>query len=247
MTEGTIDGTQTGDGTGQSNDVPAWIAQLPADLRTNATFTGFKTIGDLAKNHLEVTGKVSEIDGLKEQLGNSIPKLGPDATDEQKAQFYSAIGRPDKPDGYEVKGENLDGDFVKWAKESFFKHGTPKSVAEGMIQEYIAYQEKIVGDYETKRKTETEAAVTKLKQELGDQYVPSVEMVRRVLTKHGGEELFKYLDESGLGNDPRFIRAMINLSKLTGEDTSPQGSQKKDDTKSSGWTYPNTPEYPKLG
>ena len=33
-------------------EVPAWVSQLPDDLKQNATFTSFKTIGDLGKSYI---------------------------------------------------------------------------------------------------------------------------------------------------------------------------------------------------
>lgn len=218
-----------------------WRAALPTEFKEHDLVKTHQKPGDFVKWAIET--KTSH-DTLKSQLDNSIPKLPENATDEQRAQFYTAIGRPDKPEGYEIKAEGLDEGFVKWARESFFKHGTPKGVAEGMINEYIAYQQKVVEDYEKQRQATISDSLTKLKAELGDKFAENCEMVKRVWSKHVGEDYDKFIAETGIGEDPRLLKLVINLAKLTGEDNSPSGSQKKDETKQSGWSYPNSPEPP---
>jgi hypothetical protein len=230
------------------------LAQLPADLQSHEAFTGMNTAGDLAKGYLDVKGKVTEYEGkVKEYEGkmtdlqaNSIPKLSADATDEQKTAYYKAIGRPDTPDKYELLGPDgkpIDSKISKWAKDVFFKHGLSNEVAKGISAEWNAYLGSVVKAESESREKERGEAEKTLKAELGDKYDASVELVKRVWQKHSNAEFDAFVNETKIGNDPRLIRFMINIAKLTGEDLSPPGGPPKGEKEGANF-YPNT-TFPK--
>lgn len=224
MDEGTGEGTgNTGTGTG-TGEVPAWVAQLPTEMRDNQTFHSFKTIGDLAKTHLEVSGKVKELDGLKAKLDNSIPKLTKDSTDEERNSYYKSIGRPEKADGYEFEGGDLDPKTVEWARGAFFKAGLSKEQGKEVSTQFNGFLKQMVDAEVAQRNQERTEAETKLKSELGDKYDASVEMVKRVWKKFSTSDFDAFANDTKIGNHPALIRFMIGLAKATGEDTSPPSS-----------------------
>lgn len=117
-----------------------WLAQLPDDLKANEALTSYATIGDFAKAHLDTVGKVSEFEGkvkefegkvtdLTTRLGNAVVIPGEGATEAEVAAFYSKLGRPESPEGYEIKkpaelpegiqyNEDVDKAFVKFAHDN---------------------------------------------------------------------------------------------------------------------------------
>ena len=231
------------------------LAQLPADLQTHEALTGFNTAGDIAKAYIDTKGKATEFEGkVKEYEGkitnlqtNSIPKLTENATDEQKSAYYKAIGRPDKPEEYELLGPDgkpMDSKISQWARGVFFKHGLSKEVAQGIGAEWNSYLGEVVkADLEARGKERVEAE-TKLKTELGDKYDASVELVKRVWNKHSNSEFDAFVNETKIGNDPRLIRFMINIAKLTGEDTSLLGSPRGQNKDKGGIVYDKSPTPP---
>jgi macrodomain Ter protein organizer (MatP/YcbG family) len=242
--EGTGEGNVTGAGTGEK---PAWVAQLPADLRDNPSFTSYKTIGELAKTHLSMTEKAKEAESLKAKLSDSIPKLTEDATDEEKADYYNRLGRPEKADGYEFSDDNLDKKTVAWAKETFFKAGLTKDQAKAVEGSWNGYVKSMVdAELETRQK-ERETAEAKLKSELGDKYDASIELVRRFWKKHTNDELDTFVNETKIGNDPRLIRLLVSIAKSTGEDTSPAGSPSRQQSGRGGIVYDKSPEPRSIG
>jgi len=236
-----VDGELEG-GNGATGEKPAWLAQLPADLKDNPSFTSYKTIGDLAKDHLALGDKAKEIDGLKEKLENYIPKLAEDSTDEEKNLYYSALGRPEKPDKYEFEGDNLDPKTVDWARDTFFKAGLNNDQAKAIAGSWNGFMKQMIDAEAESRGKEREAAETKLKSELGEKYNESIEMVKRVWKKLTDDDFDKFVDETKIGNDPRLIRFMIKVSKTVGEDKSPSPSPSLQTEKSPGLVYDKSPE-----
>ncbi len=158
------------------NEVPAWTAQLPDAHKGNEVFKGFKTIGDLAGDYLT---KGTELDTLKAQVANSIPKLTENATDEQKAAYRAALGIPDKAEDYEVElVEGMDNSLEAWFRQTALELNMPKEIAKGlsakwngMLQEFVKAQD------EAKVKAHNEA-IDKLKNEWGDNANANAETIK---------------------------------------------------------------------
>jgi hypothetical protein len=213
MPEG--DGTQNlnqGDGGGIG-----WRAQLPDTLKTNETFTAYKTVGELAQSHLETAGKVKEYEG---KLAASIPKLTDKATDEDRAAYYKAIGRPEKADDYAItvpEGVPKDEAAMKWFRDTSHKLGLSKQQGESLAAGYFEMMkgniDTINKAYET-RKAET---VNKLKGEWGGKYEENFDLAKKTAQKIGGEDIIKYLGETGIGNEPVIIKFMHKLGTMLSE------------------------------
>ena len=92
-----------------------WRAGLPDDLKQNEAFTAFKTVGELGKDYLGLKAKAAELEG---KLGNYVPKLPDNATDEDRNLYYDALGRPKQPSEYEFDGE--DKNAPEWTDQ--WKH-----------------------------------------------------------------------------------------------------------------------------
>lgn len=252
--EGTGEGAGTGAGTGQ-NEAPAWLAQLPADLKANETFTPYKTLGDFAKAHLETAGKVKELDGkvgkvteLETKLSSAIFKPDDKATPEQWNEYYKALGRPEKPTEYEfpvTEGIQRDPKFVEWAQQTFHEIGLPKDMAAKVAAQYDAFtlaMEKANNEAVVKAKADAETAI---KAELGAQYPVAVELTTRMLGKYLKPEEKAFFDETGMGNHPVLIRMLFDFAKKTGEDMGVRSANNNADKPKEGFVYDKSPAPPK--
>jgi hypothetical protein len=75
--------------------------------------------------------------------GNRIKVPGDGAKPEELAAFRTAIGVPEKPDGYEIKapdGIALNKPLIDRLSESAVKHGAPKGAFEGLVNDFIQAQ-----------------------------------------------------------------------------------------------------------
>jgi len=83
-----------------NQDQLGWRAALPDEWKNHDFVKTYQKPGDFVKSAFEIA---QDRDGLKARLDNSIPKLTDQSTDAEKAAYYAAIGRPDKPEGYGIK------------------------------------------------------------------------------------------------------------------------------------------------
>jgi len=222
--DGTGNQAPEGQAAAGATQTPGWLAQLPDTYKGNEAFTGFKTVGDFAADYLALKGKAAELEG---KVTDTIPKLPENATDEQKAAYYAALGRPETPDKYELAKPDLpDGLPYDEAVESWFR-GTAHAL--GLTQEqagklFAAYNDLTKQAFTTQEAARTKAyadGVEALKKEWGPEgYPANVEVMRRAVEQFGGPDFKAFMDESGLGNNPIIIKTFVAIGKSMGEDSS---------------------------
>lgn len=96
---------------------------------------GFKDLDGLVKSYREAEKIVRN--------GAKVVPPGADAKADDIAAFRTAIGVPEKVDGYEVKapdGVELNAPLIARMAEAAFKHGAPKGAFEGIVSDYIQAQ-----------------------------------------------------------------------------------------------------------
>lgn len=221
-----------------------WRAGLSDDLKQNEAFVPFKTVSDFGKDYLAVKTKATELEG---KLQGAVPKLGDNATDAERNQFYDALGRPKQPSEYEFDGE--DKNAPEWTgawKQEFHKLGFTKAQAKGLSTAFNAQIQRMVEAHNAAIKTEITTAETKLKSELGDKYDANVELAKRMWGKYGEGEFDKAFDQATSASRVPIIRMILKLAALTGEDKSPQGGTSQGGSKQVSFiAYDKSPAPPK--
>jgi hypothetical protein len=209
-----------------------WRAGLPDDLKQKPELATFKTVGDFAKHALEVEGKVGE---LEKKLGDSIPKLPDDATDEERNTYLDALGRPPKASEYEFDGEDKNApEWTNFWKDTFYGEGLNKQQGKNLSAKFNEQIQNLIEAQKNLAKQEMTAAEQKLRTELGDKYDTNVELAKRLWQKHGEGEFDKAFASDVPSNRYGMIRFLLKMAALTGEDTSPQAGH----SGSSGVTKP---------
>lgn len=97
----------------QKAEAPAWLSQLPKDMRENAELSGrisgFKTIADLANAYIKSD------DSQKNAL--HIPTK--ESTPEEMKAFFTTLGVPEAPTDYNLSDYDVDADAIRKNKELF--------------------------------------------------------------------------------------------------------------------------------
>lgn len=133
----------------------SWLSSLPEDLREDPSLKDYKDVVGLAKSHIslnrmlgssiripsedaspearkEFLDKVSNVDG--------VIKLPDPNNQEEVNKFYTKLGRPEKPENYDIKipsdvpEEMVDSNTLNDARNMFFKLGLTSGQANALVQ-----------------------------------------------------------------------------------------------------------------
>lgn len=189
-----------------------WRDALPETIRAEKTLEKFKDAGALAQSYIELE---------KMPRGVTAPK--DNAPQAEWDAYYEKLGRPKTIDEYSVNAKVPDGmPWNKGAERSMLtkmhEAGLSTKQAQLVIDGYLdlaARGQLSIAQQASKTRQDAE---TTMKTEWGGLADQNIALVQRAVGEFGGDEFRKYLDETGLGNDPRFMRFVYNAARPMLED-----------------------------
>ena len=192
-----------GDGDGDGDKTfPAWMDQLPDDLKKDEGLSQFANIGELAKSRSEVA---AERDQLKTDA-EGIEKAP------EKAEGYE-LEKPAEMEGVEYKKE-----FEDLYRDIFHKAGLTQAQAKAV---YDGYNEYIIGLAKATNELR-EKATESQKKAWGADYDKNCELAlrfRNAMWPDKDDPFLKMVDETGIGNRADFIEGTYRGGKMIGEDS----------------------------
>lgn len=117
---------------------PSWQTDhLDVDLRGDPTLARFKNVNELGRSYLEARSKLGG--------EGALIKPGEDASDEQRAEFFNALGRPVEAKDYDMSGLSVpegmkygeQPEFESKILDGFHKLGISQDQAKGAIELYL--------------------------------------------------------------------------------------------------------------
>ena len=217
----------TGDGGGGGT---SWLDSLPEDLKGNEALKGYDGIESLAKAHLTTQG---ELAGLKQQIEDGKPVI------------------PETPEAYELPAkfegipDEASAEVAKSLSQVALEAGLTKEQAGKAYAAIMAQEVQALKDETAaieRRQAETKASLQK---EYGDKYaeVMNTAFLRcaEVAGNTGVDEgTFKaWLDSTGIGDDPMFIKFAVGLAKLVSSDGIMQNAGTAGPRSAAEVLYPN--------
>lgn len=202
---GAADGAAPAATAGTEGAAPAATGRewLPEEFRSDPTFEPFKDLSGLAKSYKHAASLV----GVDKAEVLRLPKA-PDAP--EWGEVWNKLGRPEKPDGYELPEGAVPEALAPGLRE--------KAHALGLSKTQTA---ELAGWYAEQRQAEmqqlAEQALTALKGEWGRAFDDHLHAAKKALREVGGEGVMKVLDETGLGNHPEIVRMFAKLGMERGE------------------------------
>lgn len=200
--------------TGGDPPVASWRDSLPDDLKADPSLKDIADVGTLAKSYVHA----------QKAVGNNVAIPGKTATPEELSAFYQKLGRPEAPDKYDFgkdpddlafkANDEVKSNYMKKAHEA----GLSNRQASQLYQWYMGNMSSAAKSHEQQLKQTYDEGVKSLKTEWGDAFDQNVDLARAAVAEFGGEELQKLLDDTGLGNDARVIKAMANVGRGMTED-----------------------------
>jgi hypothetical protein len=191
-----------------------WKNVLPEEIRGEPSLADFKDFGSMAKSFV----------ATKKLVGSDTVKIpGETATDEEKQAFFAKVGRPEKPEGYELKapekmpdGMVYDEQLASKVAARAHKEGISKSQLAAIYDEFLGYQTELVAATNKSVQDAYEAASTELKKEYGDKFDAYVESANKAMVAAGAKEL---IDKLGLANHPGIVKMFGFFGQKMSQDT----------------------------
>ena len=190
-------------GTGQESVGSFNPDTLPVELRNEPSLRNFKDWNDLAKSYVHAVKKL----GAPGEELIRVPNGG-DLT-----EVYERLGRPEKPEDYQLGGEAPD-HFRQ------FMHTTGLSQDQaGKMFNYMGELANSENEKATKSYEEEQLKYTKdLSNEWGDDYQKNSELARRAFLQFADKDTVKLMEESGFGNHPGLTKMFSRIGKFLSED-----------------------------
>jgi len=229
-----------------------WRTAIPEEIRDHKSLSHINDIGALAKSYVHAQQMIG---------ADKVVLPSKSATEDEWAEFYTKIGRPESPEGYELEVQGLpegaepNQEMLDWFKQTAHQAGMTPQQAQHMLQ---AYNEMTANEYGmTQQQAEARVAEveTELKREYGEAFDDKLTVANGVLAEFSSPDLaeVQLADGTLLGDNPEVIRLLANVGTYiqdrVGEDSlegvRTSGAMTPDDAmqKVRELTAPNTPYW----
>lgn len=148
-----------------------------------------------------------------------------EATDEELSAFYSKLApestdayKYDLPEGMEpIEGLSKIKDIAKAKGISVKQYADVAPVVDQVIQEAV---ESVVSSYAPSQ----EDCVKGLTDEWKGDTEKNIAIAGKAFAKYGGDDLLKYLEDTGIGNQPLLVKAFFKIAQDLVDDEGIQGT-----------------------
>ena len=184
---------------------------------------------DLGKSYLELQEKAKVVEG-------SVKIPDEKSTDQEKAEFFKKLGRPDSPDKYELKDPELpeeleiNKEFKKGYQEAAHMLNLTKDQAEKLYDWYHIILLDTLDELTKLSEEELKAAEEEIRKEYGKDYNANVKLAHEAILQFGGDDLFDLFEKvkvggRKLGSLPGMVQTFVNIGKAMSEDKFVKGEK----------------------
>ncbi len=217
------DGAQNNDsndnngGSTATEESPSWVDVLPDEAKTDPNITKYKTPDEFYKGYKNTV----ELVGRK---GVIIPK--DDAPPEEQAKFLTALGRPEKPEGYKFEPIKDVAPELGWDNNSdaglaklFHERGLPQKTANVLRSDLVGMLNHAHKQQVERETVAMKNAETSLRQEWGDKFENNLAAANKLVMRAGGQQAMDAMGgEKGLGNNPHILKTFAKIASMLSED-----------------------------
>jgi len=211
-----------GGGAGSGGNTPSWVGNLPSD------YGGPQILSQIPDSNETATVPVTLVKNYVENqkaIGGmmAVPQDGDPP--EKFEKFYQNIGRPEKPDGYELKSPDgaPEGFYrqeeLKEYQEKAHSLGIPKKAAEELFAWRASKDLEVYNEFTGGAQKTHEENIAALKKEWGMEFDNNATLANKAAAWAGGSELATLLQQAGLVGHPIIAKAFQKIGQILGEDT----------------------------
>lgn len=196
-----------------------WRASLSEELRDHPALRGFADVGALAREHVHV----QKLIGRK-----GILPPGEDASADDHARFYDALGRPARHTDYALDDiERPEG--LPWSAEledsmleQMHAAGLTNDQAKALVSGYVDLQAQTWSAAQAEQERALESAMADLRNEWGSAYDAKLDMANRAFAVAFGDHVdevreLRLANGSFLGDHPHLVRAFAAIGDRMAE------------------------------
>lgn len=189
-------------------------ALIPAEYKDDSTLKDIKTPQDMVKSYVEGQRMIG-------QKRVAVP--GADAKPEEIDAYHKAIGRPDKPDGYDFtkvkppENVKVNEAALTGFKDAAHKLGLTPTQASSLYELSLQMGSKALAENMAAVKAQRDAGIETLRQEWGGDFDTNIAHANAALRQHFPKEFIDFLKTSGMGNDSAIIRGLHAVGKRMAE------------------------------
>ena len=187
-----------------------WLESVPEEMRHEPSLKTVHSFEGLVKSFVHAQKAIGH---------QKVAVPGKDASASEWGEVFQKLGRPESPDGYEIKapeGFELDKEFLGGFKKKAHEAGMLPRQVEEVFSWYAEHEKSKASLSAQKLQEKQQSWEGELKKEFGDAFDQEMGRVAGFLKEFGGEEVFASIDEAGLGSDPKFIKTMHKIAKEFG-------------------------------
>jgi hypothetical protein len=176
------------------------------------------------KNIADIPSLVKSYASAQTMIGaDKIAIPGANATGDDWKQVFQKLGVPEKAEDYKVDLDKtwdgkVDKDFLDKFKATAHGANILPSQAKTMAEWFAKENETAFKSMQAEMQQSVQAGLDALQKEWGAAYNDKIAATKAVMKVYGDEEDVKYIRESGLGKDARFIKFLNKLSSTISED-----------------------------
>jgi len=191
-----------GSGISDNQTQTDWKSSLPEELRNEPTLQNLNDVESLAKTVVH----------QQKMIGNRIPLP---KNDEEKAELYNKLGRPDDPANYEFEIPETHKPYFAEPSVNEFKNVAHQiGLNNDQVKALIDYQVNEMNNAAEMEQSELsvnrEQVEQSLKQEWGFDYDKNLRAAQRAIDVYGDDDL-KQLLNGPAGNDPAIVKLFARL------------------------------------
>ena len=208
--EGVVETTESPVET-QATPKPEWMDWDPedSDLLSSPALKVINSKDALLKSYIH----------SQRQIGaDKIQIPGEYAAPEEWEKVWQKLGMPDL-DSYSLNvAEDADDEFIQAFKEHAHKNGVLPKQAQQLYDWFSEYAGNVDAQHQEMQVARAQEELNKLREEKGKDWEPFIRSARLGLKAIGDDGFVEYLEESGLGDNPKVITAMAKLGEKLVED-----------------------------
>lgn len=188
-----------------------WRAALPPDLREHPSLRHLGDVAALAREHVNAQGLI----GRKGVIPPS-DRDGPEAW----SRFYAQLGRPEKPDGYELRApegfQGYDEGFAAWFREAAHSAGLSPRQAAALHDRYLELAQRRGAESAAEQERRVEEAERELRREWGRGYERNLALARRAAAAFADEEITAAISDRF--GEASLVRLFARIGESMAED-----------------------------